>query len=87
MLDYGALEPVVRLAWDAWEREAEERVDLIQVRYAAKAKENVESANRYLQTESDRILEDALRRADALANELMTLLTRKVSARFPFNGA
>ena len=87
MTDYRAFEPIVRRVWDAWEREAEERVNRIQIRYAALVEKSAEEADRFLQLESDRILEDALTRARALENELMTLLTRKISAKFPFNGA
>ena len=87
MTDYRAFEPIVRRVWDAWEREAEERVNRIQIRYTALVEKSVEEADRFLQLESDRILEDALTRARALENELMTLLTRKISAKFPFNGA
>ena len=62
MTDYRAFEPIVRRVWDAWEREAEERVNRIQIRYAALVEKSAEEADRFLQLESDRILEDALTR-------------------------
>lgn len=87
MLDYEKLEPVVRRAWDAWEEQALHRVALIQARYCDRLAESPEAARTYLEDEGRKILEDAVTRARALENELMTLLTRTVSMRFPFNGA
>ena len=87
MLDYPRLEPVVRRAWDAWEEQAQRRVALIQARFKALHARDPEAAGKRLEQEGRQLLEDALARARALENELMTLLTRQVSMRFPFNGA
>ncbi len=87
MTDYPAFSPIVRRVWERWERQARRRVALIRARYCRLAAQSPEEADAYLQAQSDEILEDALRRARALECELMTLLTRKISAAYPFTGA
>ncbi|MCG5031383.1 C69 family dipeptidase [Mesosutterella sp. OilRF-GAM-744-9] len=88
MMDYGRLEPVVRRVWDRWERQALRKTALIEARYCdLLALKGEAASDLYLERENTALLEDALRQAKALENELMTLLTRSVSARFPFNGA
>lgn len=87
MLDYGKLEPVLRRSWDAWEAMLLRRVALIEARYCDLFESDAEKAQAYLDREQEKILCESLERARALENELMTLLTRSVSMRFPFNGA